>query len=339
MKRLVLIDGINFFYRGAWGGTSQEMKTIHGEDMTYVLAYFRNLANLVNHFRFPTDENRYVICWDGGYDERLRISSEAVDAGLIPKAYKQERREAHDIEDEEEKAKALEFLRQMKLSRQLTDMTIVGQMWMQGEEADDLIGSYSVKYADDFDEILLVTTDKDYFQLLTPKVRMYNSGKNEYRDLQYLKGEYDLDKASQWIDVGALAGESGATSDTIYGVPGIGYKTAAKLIAQYGTLDNLVQESALALAPDVLHFDNDMKELYARVKDKSYRLGHHKMELSVLAHKEIVDLAKKLKTIRTFLPVEFAPTSTNWTELDKTFRTMGVPLGKMTTEALTEEQD
>ena len=112
MKRLVLIDGINFFYRGAWSGVSGEMKTIHGDDMTYVLAYFRNLANLVNHFKFPTDENRYVICWDGGYDERLRISSEAVTAGLIPKAYKQERREAHDIEDEEEREDYQEELKE-----------------------------------------------------------------------------------------------------------------------------------------------------------------------------------------------------------------------------------
>lgn len=336
MKRLVLIDGINFFYRGAWSGVSQDMKTIHGEDMTYVLAYFRNLANLIAHFKFPTDENKYVICWDGGYDERLRISSEAVNAGLIPKAYKQERREAHDIEDEEEKKKAIEFMRQMKVAREFTDMTIVSQMWMQGEEADDLIGSYSVKYANDFDEILLVTTDRDYYQLITDKVRIYNSGKNEYRDLQYLKAEYDLDNASQWIDVGALAGESGATSDTIYGVPGIGYKTAAKLIAQYGTLDNLIAESSRELAPDILLFHNDVKALYEHVKDKSYKLSHHKKELSVLAYNEIVELAKKLKSIRTFLPVELADPTPNWIELDKTFRTLGVPLGKMTTEALTD---
>ena len=336
MKRLILIDGINFFYRGAWSGSSSEMKTVHGEDMTYVLAYFRNLANLVEHFRFPTDENSYAICWDGGYDERLRISSEAVASGLIPKAYKQERREAHDIEDEEEKKKAQEFLRQMRRARELTNFTVVSQLWMNGEEADDLIGSLSVKYQDDFDEILLVTTDRDYFQLLTPKTRLYNSGKNEYRDLQYLKQEYGLDSASQWIDVGALAGESGASSDTIYGVPGIGYKTAAKLIAQYGTFDRLVAESSTALAPDILKFGNDVKALYDHFKDKSYKLNHHKKELAVLAHREVVDLAKRLKTIRTFLPVELPTPTPSWTDLDKAFRTEGVPLGKMTTEALTE---
>ena len=334
MKRLVLIDGINFFYRGAWSGMSNDMKTIHGEDMSYVLAYFRNLAVLVNRFR--GDDNTFIICWDGGYDERLRISSEAVQAGLIPKAYKQERREAHDIEDEEEKQKAIEFMRQMKLAKEFTGMTNVAQMWMQGEEADDLIGSYSVKYADDFDEILLVTTDKDYFQLLTDKVRIYNSGKNEYRDLAYLKSEYNLDTGAQWIDVGALAGEAGATSDTIYGVPGIGYKTAAKLIAEHGSLDRLVEQSLVALAPDILKCGNDVKSLNDKVKSKSYRLSHHRKELNVLAHKEIVDLAKRLKAMRTFLPVEIPETNPSWTDFDKTFRMMGIPLGRGVTDILTE---
>lgn len=334
MKRLVLIDGINFFYRGAWSGVSNDMKTIHGEDMTYVLAYFRNLATLVNRFR--GDDNTFIVCWDGGYDERLRISSEAVATGLIPKAYKQERRESHDIEDEEERQKAVEFMRQMKRARELTELTNVSQMWMKGEEADDLIGSYSVKYADDFDEILLVTTDKDYFQLLTRKVRIYNSGKNEYRDLAYLKSEYNLDRGSQWIDVGALAGESGATSDTIYGVPGIGYKTAAKLIAEHDTLDRLYAESLVALAPDILKCGNDIKLLNQKVKDKSYRLSHHRKELNVLAHKEIVDLARRLKAIRTFLPVEIPVANPSWTEFDKAFRTMGIPLGNGIVDTLAE---
>ena len=337
MKRLVLIDGINFFYRGSWTGASQDMKSIQGEDMTYVLAYMRNLAYLIKRFKSIYDENRFVICWDGGYDERLRISSEAVTAGLIPKAYKQERREAHDIEDEEEKQKAQEFMRQMRKAQEFTNLTIVSQMSIKGEEADDLVGSFATKYKDDFDEILLVTTDKDYFQLLNDKTRIYNSGKNEYRDLSYLKQEYNLDNASQWIDVGALAGESGASSDTIYGVQGIGYKTAAKLIAEYGTLDNLIEQSAQALAPDILKCGNDAKVLLAKVKDKSYKLSHHKKELSVLASLEVVELAKKLKTIRTFLDVEMTEPDPSWTKLDMTFKTMGLPLGNTVTELLCGE--
>ena len=76
--------------------------------------------------------------------------------------------------------------------------------------------------------------------------------------------------------------------------------------------------------------------LSQKVKDKSYRLTHHRKELSVLASKEIVDLAKRLKAMRTFLPVEIPPTSPSWTDFDRTFRTMGVPLGRGVTDTLTE---
>lgn len=332
MKRLILIDGINFFYRGVWAGSN--VFTVKGEDMSCVLAYFRNIIGLIKRFG-TDDENKYIICWDGGYDERLRISSEAVAKGLIPKTYKQERRESHKIEDPEEKAKAESFMRQMQIAKTMTNHTIIGQMWRRGEEADDLIGSYSVKYKDDYDEILLVTTDKDYYQLLTDKVKMFNSGKCEYKELNFLKTEYNLDTAEQWIDVGALAGESGKSSDTIYGVPGIGYTTAAKLISQYGTLDNLIKTAKAKLMWDIEKCGS-IKQLYDKVKAKEYKLKEYKKEMYVLAHEEIVDLAKQLKKIRTFIDLQLPEIKPSWIELDKCFKDMGFPIPNSTIEDLTD---
>lgn len=332
MKRLLLIDGVNFFYRGAWGGA--EIKSIRGEDVSYVLAYFRNLVDLLTWFGC-NDQNYYAICWEGGYDERLRISSEAVKAGLIPKTYKQERRESHETEDPEEKAKALSFKRQMKMAREMTNYTVIRQYCVPGEEADDVIGSLANKYKGEFDEVLLVTTDRDYFQLLDGNVRIYSSGKGEFRGLDYLKREYNLDRASQWIDVGALAGEAGAGSDTIYGVPGIGYKTAAKLIAQYGDLKTLEEQSVAALAPDILKCHNDVRQLYADVKAHKYKLKHHIKEMYVLAHKDIVDVALKLKAIRTFLDLDLYDVTPSWVEMDKAFKDFGRGMDKMC-DVLTE---
>jgi DNA polymerase-1 len=332
MKRLILIDGINFFYRGVWGGTG--VYNLQGEDMSYVLAYFRNITSLIKRFG-TQDKNKYIICWDGGYDERLRISSEAVAKGLIPKSYKQERRESHIIEDPEEKAKAESFMHQMQIAKNLTEYTIIGQMWKKGEEADDLIGSYSVKYKDDYDEILLVTTDKDYYQLLNEKVKIFNSGKCEYKDITFLKSEYNLDSGDQWVDVGALAGESGKSSDTIYGVPGIGYTTAAKLISQYGTLDNLLKTAKSKLIWDITKCGS-AKKLYDKVKAKEYKLKEYKKEMMVLAHEEIVHLAKQLKKIRTFLDLPLISPTPSWIELDKCFKDMGFPIPNSTIEDLTD---
>ena len=333
MKRLILIDGVNFFYRGAWGGSA--VCTVHGEDMSYVLSYFRNLSLLFKEFG-TRDKNYYAICWEGGYDERLRISSAAVSAGLIPKSYKQERRESHESEDPEAKAKAVSFKRQMKIAREMTDFTVIRQYCMPGEEADDVIGSLASRYKADFDEVLLVTTDRDYYQLLDANVRIYNSGKGEYKDLSYLKSEYGLETARQWIEVGALAGEAGAGSDTIYGVPGIGYKTAAKLIAEYHDIKTLREQSLQALAPDILKCKNDIKALYAKVKEHKYKLSHHVKEMYVLAHQEIVDLALQLKAIRTFLEIELYDVSPSWFSLDKKFKDFGFTVGNRIIEEMTE---
>ena len=331
-KRLVLIDGINFFYRGAWSGA--EVLSYRGEDMAYVLTYFRNLQSMMDRFDRDGWENTYVICWDGGYDARLRISSEAVQKGIIPKSYKQERREARETEDPEEKAKAESFLRQMKVAKELTAKTVIRQAQVPGEEADDVIGSFVEKFKRQYDEILVVTTDRDYFQLLDRNVSLYNSGKDERRDLAYLKSEYDLENGGQWIDVGALAGESGKSSDTIYGVPGIGYGYASKLIAEYGTLDNLIAQATEALKDDVAKCGSAI-ELYNSVKSKKYRLKHHVKEMYVIAHLEIVRLARELKAMRTFLDVSVPDAEPSMFELGKAFSTMGFPLGDMTIAKLT----
>ena len=327
-KRLVLIDGINFFYRGAWSGA--EVLSYKGEDMSYVLTYFRNLVGMMRGFKGW--ENTYVICWDGGYDARLRVSSEAVSRGVIPKSYKQERREARETEDPEEKAKAESFVRQMKVAKEMTAKTLVRQMQVPGEEADDVIGSLASKYHGEYDEVLLVTTDRDYFQLLGGHVVIYNSGKDERRDVSYLKSEYGLERGDQWIDVGALAGESGKSSDTIYGVPGIGYGYASKLIAEYGTLDNLIAQSEEALKDEVAKFGSAM-ELYNNVKAHKYKLKHHVKEMYVLAHLEIVRLARELKAMRTFLDVSLPDVDPSWIDLDGKFRELGFPMGD---DAITE---
>lgn len=333
MKRLVLIDGINFFYRGAWKGG--EIWHCNGKDMSYVVIFFRNLANMMENLGKDGAENTFAICWDGGYAERLRISTEAVEKGLIPKAYKQERREARETEDPEEKEKQESFFRQMDESKKILPFTSVREVFVKGEEADDLIGSLARKYKSDFDEVLLVTTDKDYYQLIGENIRIYSSGDNSYKDAAYLKSEYNLDSPSQWIDVGALAGETGKSSDTIYGAPGIGYKIASRLISEYGTLDNLLESSKDALEEDIRNCGGE-KELYDKVKSHEYKLKHHVKEMYAVSHKEVVLLARRLKAIRTFLDIELPKNTADWVALDQTFKKIGIPASTKMLDALTK---
>lgn len=335
MKKLVLIDGVNFYYKGQWA--AGKSYNFQGTDVTYVRCFLSNLLNMLKRLGKDGSELTCVVCWDAGYDERLRISSKAVEEGIIPKAYKQDRREARAMQDEEDALAAQRFVEQMKVTQEVLKHTVVGQARIGGEEADDLVGSYAKKYAKDFDEVLLVTTDRDYYQLLEGNVKIYNSGKNEYKDAFFLKNEYNLDSGSQWVDVGALAGESGAGGDTIYGVPGIGYTTAAKLIVKFGSLDNLLNTVENAIALDIKKFGGDALALCNAVKEKTYKLKTYQREAIVVAYKKVVLVARQLKQMRTWLPVSLPETTPDWGALKAWCSDNAIPMREEDLAILTEK--
>ena len=84
MKKLVLIDGVNFYYKGQWA--AGKSYNFQGTDVTYVRSFLSNLLNMLKRLGKDGSELTCVVCWDAGYDERLRISSKAVEEGIIPKA-------------------------------------------------------------------------------------------------------------------------------------------------------------------------------------------------------------------------------------------------------------
>ncbi|MCU7611135.1 DNA polymerase I [Anaplasma capra] len=103
-------------------------------------------------------------------------------------------------------------------------------------EADDVIATLSAKYASEDVQVQIITADKDLLQLMGKNVHIFDPIKN-----RYLTNEYVLDKfgvtSDKILDVLALTGDA---SDNIPGVPSIGVKTAAKLINQFGSLDNVL---------------------------------------------------------------------------------------------------
>ena len=104
-----------------------------------------------------------------------------------------------------------------------------------GYEADDIIATLVEKMPDS--EILVVTGDKDLSQLISNRVSIWDPMKDKFIDLAKFIDEFGIEPA-QLADVMALSGD---TSDNIPGVPGIGPKTALKLIKKYGSLENLLK--------------------------------------------------------------------------------------------------
>jgi DNA polymerase-1 len=105
-----------------------------------------------------------------------------------------------------------------------------------GYEADDLIGTLAKQAEQAGYEVVIVTGDKDMFQLLTPHVRIFDPVKNKWSGEAECRERFGVEPA-RVVEVMGLMGDS---TDNIPGVKGIGEKTAIKLIAQFGTIEELL---------------------------------------------------------------------------------------------------
>ena len=150
---------------------------------------------------------------------------------------------------------------------------------MDGYEADDIIGTLSKKAATEGYDVYMVTPDKDFGQLVSDNVFIYKPG-YQGGDAEVLTAEkvcakWNIKDVSQVIDILGLMGDS---VDNIPGIPGVGEKTASKLLAEYGTLENILENAA-----------NIKGALGEKIRNG----------------KELALISKKLATIITDVPVEF----------------------------------
>ena len=140
-------------------------------------------------------------------------------------------------------------------------------------EADDLIATYSKHVLDKGGKVTIVSSDKDLMQLYKKNIRIYDPMKNKFINQEDINNKFGV-KPEKIIDVQALAGDS---SDNIPGVPGIGVKTAAELINQYGNLENLLK---------------NLK-----------KIKQQKRREKLIENKEKAIISKKLATLKSDVPV------------------------------------
>ena len=116
---------------------------------------------------------------------------------------------------------------------------------VENYEADDVIGTLAKRFASDSLEVYMMTPDKDYGQLVDDHIWMYRPGKGdtpfELLGPKEVCEKYGIDNPLQVIDLLGLMGDS---SDNIPGCPGVGEKTAVKLIKEFGSVENLLDSTA-----------------------------------------------------------------------------------------------
>lgn len=146
-----------------------------------------------------------------------------------------------------------------------------------GYEADDVVGTLAKKADKEGIDTYMLTPDKDYGQLVGGNVKMFrprHGGGYETLDAEGIKEKYGIESPEQVIDLLGLMGDS---ADNIPGCPGVGEKTAVKLITQFGSIDSLLHRT---------------DELKGALKKK------------VEENKEQIEFSKFLATIKTDVPIE-----------------------------------
>ena len=147
---------------------------------------------------------------------------------------------------------------------------------IDGYEADDVIGALAKQAEKEGYEVFMVTPDKDYGQLVSDNIKIYKppyqGGNFEIMGPKEVCAKWDIEKVEQVIDILGMMGDA---VDNIPGIAGVGEKTAAKLLKEYGTLENVLQNAA-------------------NIKGK---LGE-----KIIAGKEMAIMSKKLATIITDIP-------------------------------------
>ena len=181
----------------------------------------------------------------------------------------------------EYKAQREETPKDIKLSvpliKQILEAMHIPILQVDGFEADDIIGTVATRFGSDGIETFMLTPDKDYGQLIGPNVFMYrprHGGGYEIIGEKEVGDKYGIPTPAQVIDLLALMGD---TADNFPGCPGVGEKTAAKLINQFGSIDNMLQ-----------HTD----EIKGKLREK--------VENAV----EDIKMSKFLATIRTDVPMQ-----------------------------------
>ena len=250
MSKLLLIDGNSLMFRAyystAYGGRFMQRKD------GFITNALHGFINMMNKLEKDFDYTHLLVAFDAG--------KKTFRHDLLP-SYKEGRVAMPD-----------DFRAQIPLIKQYLDLMNIARYEIEDFEADDIIGTLTKIGCDHgFEKIDIITGDKDLFQLVNDSVTVHITRKG-VTDLESYTPAIILEKYETTPDkIVDLKGMMGDASDNLPGIPGIGEKTAVKLLKQFGSLEALLKRT---------------DELKGKQKEK------------VEAHQEQALLCKQMATIK-----------------------------------------
>ena len=258
---IILVDGHSIAFR-AFYALPDTLVTKDGFPTNVIHGFLMMISKLVKDY----DSEQIIITWD--------ISKKTFRTELYSE-YKGNRSSAPD-----------EFKLQVKTLQELLDKFNIPQVSKEGFEADDVLGTLSKKLNDKDKEVMIVTGDRDSFQLITDKTKILYT-KRGISDTQIFNEKQFTDKYSirtnQYIEYLALKGDP---SDNIPGLPGVGEKTAINLLLKYENIRNIYK---------------NLDDLTPKLKE------------TFLVNRDLLDISKTLATIKKDLEIDIPNTKTSET--------------------------
>ena len=219
-KRLFLLDAYALIFRGYYAFIKNPRINSKGMDTSAIMGFTNSLLDLINR----EQPDHLAVCFDrGGSKSRTELFSDY-------KANREQTPEPITI--------ALPYIE--KLLNAMHIPTVV----KEGFEADDIIGTLAKQAEKESFQVFMVTPDKDFAQLVSKNIFMYRPSRMgngiEIWGIPEVKQKFEIERPEQVIDYLGMMGDA---VDNIPGLPGVGDKTAKKLLKTYGNIEAVLENS------------------------------------------------------------------------------------------------